>query len=123
MAGFCSPDVPARSAGLAIVSTPWWYSGEEPADGDAPRDDEAPQIPAWDPSAILLVANQLVDWATERFVAPHAEHDDPAEYPSCVLCRSVSVLGGLTPDSGALSEPVTMTPVTWIPVRRVIVEE
>jgi hypothetical protein len=35
----------------------------------------------------------MVDWATERVMAPHAEHADPREHPDCVLCRTMTVLG------------------------------
>ena len=108
---------------MAVVNTPWWYSGDEPTDGQDPSVEESTQVPAWDPSAILLVANQLVDWATERFVAPHSEHTDPADHPSCVLCRSTTVLGGLAQESAPASEPLATTPVTWVPVRRVNPEE
>lgn len=127
MAGLSAVGVSTRYAGVAVMNAPWWYSGDEPADDSAdmgePREDESTQMPAWDPSAILMVANQLVDWATERFVVPHGEHEDPADYPMCVLCRSASVLGSITPDSQSHTHVVPSTPVTWIPVRRMTPEE
>lgn len=108
------------------MNTPWWYSGDGPA-GEVPppesdsRARDAADAPAWDPNALLLAANQIVDWATERFIAPHAEHLDPREHPTCVLCRSAAMLGSIT-----VEPPVTAdepTPMTWIPVRRMNPEE
>ncbi len=103
---------------MAGMNTPWWYSGDESTPEEEPQ-----ETPAWDPSALLMAANQIVDWATERFVAPHAEHVDPRDYPSCVLCRSATMLGGVTNEPQTPAEPTTPTPMTWIPVRRIKSEE
>lgn len=97
---------------------PWWYSGDEseriPSD-DADGNERSMRI---DPSGLIAAANQLVDWATERIVTPHAEHGDPSEHPTCVLCRSASVIAGLTPTAppgaAAMGEPHA-APVRWIP--------
>ena len=35
----------------------------------------------------------LVGWAADRVLAPHAEHDDPREHPSCLLCRAQRFMG------------------------------
>lgn len=71
-----------------MTNPPWWFSGDEA--------DDAPSPPRFDPGALIAAASQLVDWATEKIVTPHAEHDDPSEHPTCVLCRSASVLQGLS---------------------------
>jgi hypothetical protein len=92
--------------------TPWWYSGDE--------EEEVPEAsPRFDPMALVAAANQLVDWATERFVTPHEEHTDPQEHPTCVLCRSATVLAGtgLT-GAGVESAEQNLGSITWIPVRR-----
>lgn len=99
-----------------MTTPPWWYSGDE-RDGDR-ADDRAERSMRIDPSGLIAAANQLVDWATERIVTPHAEHSDPAEHPTCVLCRSASVISSLT--STAPSDVPTMgetqvSPVRWIP--------
>ena len=100
---------------------PWWYSGD---DGDGDRVDGvdgldgAERSVRFDPSGLIAAANQLVDWATERIVTPHAEHSNPAEHPTCVLCRSASVISSLTPtapmDAPTVGETL-VSPVRWIP--------
>ena len=44
-------------------------------------------------TALVAGAARMVDWATERVMAPHAEHDDPAEHPDCMVCRTVTLIG------------------------------
>ena len=109
------------------MTTPWWYSGDdaeraqpEGAKRAAHESDPSAEQPAdsssarWDPAGLVAAANQLVEWATERFVEPHAEHTNPADHPSCVLCRGTAVLGTMTrPKTSS-----TVEPITWIPVRR-----
>ncbi len=133
MARLDSLGVSARYQGVANMNTPWWYSGDESADegvpleGDPregdPREGDPASAPAWDPNALLMAASQIVDWATERFVVPHAEHVDPGDHPTCVLCRSAAVLGGRTAEPNASTDPSNSTPMTWIPVRRIDPEE
>jgi hypothetical protein len=98
---------------------PWWYSGDaddnvvaepvlaEPdADDDVQPDgadledavhedapDGAGTSSAMDWTALVAGAARMVDWATERVMAPHAEHGDPAEHPECMVCRTVSLIG------------------------------
>jgi hypothetical protein len=98
------------------MTTPWWYSGDDDAKETTPPEQrESARAPAWDPATLVGAANQLVEWATERFVAPHAEHGNPADHPTCVLCRGAVVLGA-TPRAESMGTP---EPITWIPVRRV----
>jgi len=113
---------------------PWWYSGgaeAEPAPDSAPEagtdpdpdaDDGAPDS-GMDWSMLVAGAQRMVDWATERVMAPHAEHDDPAQYPQCVVCRTLLLVG----DSGGLPDvedgldrdeaPDGPAPIVWIPIR------
>ena len=91
---------------------PWWYSGDdderepesataaepEPAadsDSAGPDTDDAADGAAssMDWTALVAGAARMVDWATERVMAPHAEHDDPAEHPDCMVCRTVTLIG------------------------------
>ena len=44
-------------------------------------------------TALVAGAARMVDWATERVMAPHAEHADPAEHPECMVCRTVTLIG------------------------------
>lgn len=115
---------------------PWWYSGDEATEalGDpAPREEVAfstPQAEAGDPppaaadgrldvAALAQGAQRLIEWATERVVAPHAEHDDPANHPDCLMCRAALLMGpggqsGQTPTASARPDPVA--PIVWLPV-------
>lgn len=68
----------------------------------------------------------MVDWATERVLAPHAEHTDPADHPECMVCRTVTLIG----DPVGLLSPAETTgaattgsaaatgaqPIRWIPI-------
>jgi hypothetical protein len=130
------------------VCKPWWYSGEDdvvPVDAERtatrrPADDPSPPQPEGDRadsgmdwSMLMMGAAKMVDWATERVMAPHAEHEDPAAHPQCVVCRTIVLVGdpeGLGMPAGRAStrgdaggddvefdvaheEPVA---IRWIPV-------
>ena len=117
------------------MSAPWWYSGDEGqepgatshAEGgttDAPRADEptadepAPGLPV-DWTVLAAGAQRLVEWATERVMAPHADHDDPADHPQCVVCRTLVVIGDRTassPTPAPAREPSTSSGIVWIPI-------
>jgi len=87
--------------------TPWWFSGDTEELSDAgPGADETASAPeseadatesdaagARDWAGLVSGAQRVVDWATERVLAPHAEHEDPRDHPDCVICRTMSVLG------------------------------
>jgi hypothetical protein len=117
-------------------ATPWWYSGDESApDGGLGRDEDQPADEATsaedrptstgtDWSALVLGAQRMVDWATERVMAPHAEHSDPRENPTCVVCRTMVLLREVPVDSvdggddgvdGATNRAERT--IHWIPVR------
>ncbi len=115
---------------------PWWYSGDEATEalGDpTPREDvtvPAPSAEAGDPppaaadgrldvAALAQGAQRLIEWATERVVAPHAEHGDPAAHPDCLMCRAALLMGpagqpGPAPAASVGPDPVA--PITWLPV-------
>jgi hypothetical protein len=129
--------------------SPWWFSGDEqesaepsmaqtwPAgdarpDTDAPPEDDAePDADAgptagMDWSLLVAGAQRMVDWATERVVAPHAEHEDPAEHPQCLVCRTIVLVGdtgGLRPGGATAAGPAAAEPpqqptaIRWIPIR------
>ena len=75
-------------------------------------------------------AQRVVEWATERVMAPHAEHQDPADHPECVVCRTMVVLGepGVAPvepeqeqpdPGGDVHAPAGRASgeIEWIPIR------
>jgi hypothetical protein len=97
-----------------MSNPPWWFSGDEPSPESPP--------PRLDPGMLIAAANQLVDWATERIVTPHAEHTDPGGHPTCVLCRSSSVVQGLAGAFGEQPQPTSEqehseapSGIRWIP--------
>lgn len=118
--------------------TPWWYSGGDepestgPADGATPdgaTDDGAATASGaglGDWSSLLAGAVRMVDWATSTVMAPHAEHDDPAEHPTCVVCRTIALVGDPTGLATSAGEPgstgaaATERPeppvIRWIPI-------
>lgn len=95
---------------MSPAGRPWWYSGDEDdavasVEADAEPDSEpqsaepqADEPPSGEGSgiewtALLMGAQRMVDWATERVMAPHAEHDVPADHPQCVVCRTMVLIG------------------------------
>ena len=68
------------------------------------------------------MASTLVEWATDRVMAPHAEHANPAEHPQCLICRASRMLGAATESasSSAPGSPVATErsagAITWIPI-------
>jgi hypothetical protein len=117
--------------------TPWWYSGgdddppvetpsaPEPSGvGDEPAD---PAGGGTDWLGLLTGAQRMVDWATERVMAPHAEHADPRDHPQCVICRTLVLLGETAPQAGAdpssgqtgAAQIAAYGVIEWIPVREV----
>jgi hypothetical protein len=130
---------------------PWWYSGDddlpvagqvadtagvpEPTADPEPSAGEGPTAMDW--TALVAGAARMVDWATERVIAPHAEHENPAEHPDCMVCRTVALIGdpaGLmtqrppaddgpaAPDEGDdapgpwRAERQCAQPIRWIPI-------
>ena len=72
-----------------------------PDEDVAPDGTEAPASSAVDWLGMLSGAPRGMDWATERVMAPHAEHVDPNDHPQCVICRTMVVIGDrLTFDEG-----------------------
>ena len=111
---------------------PWWYSGDDAPDdlggeseqqGTGSDTSGASGLGDW--TALLSGAVRMVDWATSAVMAPHAEHDDPSEHPTCVVCRTITLVGdptGLVPGAGSApsappAEPRTAPAITWIPIR------
>lgn len=97
---------------------PWWYSGSEES-GSEESGSDAPVAGPMDWTALAAGAQRLVDWATERVMAPHAEHVDPAAHPQCVVCRTLLVIGDRSGTSSG--EPTAETrptadDIAWIPI-------
>jgi len=106
---------------------PWWFSGGEepvePASEPSPEPASGPSPDsAIDWSSLATGAQRLVDWATDRVMAPHAEHRDPSAYPDCMVCRAMllfretgSAGAATAPDAGP-SAPVRSRDIVWIPI-------
>lgn len=109
---------------MTTQGAPWWYSGGEPVDPDEQDEQKAGAgsgIPGPDWTALASGAQRLVDWATERVVAPHAEHDDPRAHPQCVVCRTILLFGerAMPPSNGEQARPDFVddaADIAWIPI-------
>jgi hypothetical protein len=125
------------------VQRPWWYSGEPEGSDPGGEDVNGPGIdasagagsgaddesadtgsaPGVDWTLLVAGAQRMVDWATERVMAPHAEHGDPAEHPQCVVCRTLVMVGdaeGMRPPAPAESADAAVDEpgaIVWIPIR------
>jgi hypothetical protein len=102
---------------------PWWYSGDEEPAGEpegatSGPSDAGPTPGGLDWSTLIAGAQRMVDWATDRVMAPHAEHEDPAAHPDCVVCRTIVLVGDSGSGPAEPAAPPTSAPsITWIPVR------
>ena len=122
---------------------PWWYSGGPEGDGAETAGSEAERIDepgaghddenstnadgesaaGMDWTLLVAGAQRMVDWATERVMAPHAEHGDPAEHPQCVVCRTIVLVGDAGgmgvpgPDDDVAESNGGPAPIVWIPIR------
>jgi hypothetical protein len=80
-----------RADGVPVDAVP---ADTAPADTAPEPDAEAGGASsAMDWTALVTGAVKMVDWATERVMAPHAEHTDPAQHPECMVCRTVTLIG------------------------------
>ncbi len=106
---------------MSEPGTPWWYSGtgsEDSDDGQSEKKADGPSLPNLDWTALASGAQRLVDWATEKVMAPHAEHSDPREHPQCVVCRTMLLIGerpsAATDDDASAAPPSPR--IEWIPI-------
>jgi len=83
---------------------PWWYSGSSTPPGPESSDSPPTAPPLSAPSSggapslsdLMSMASTVVEWATDRVMAPHADHRDPAEHPQCLICRASALLSAST---------------------------
>ena len=106
---------------MSEPGTPWWYSGadnEEGDDAESQKKADGPSLPNLDWTALASGAQRLVDWATEKVMAPHADHSEPREHPQCPVCRTMLLIGERP--SAATDEAVTTASpaqrIEWIPI-------
>ena len=98
--------------------TPWWYSGAGEEDAEPEKKADGPSLPNLDWTALASGAQRLVDWATEKVMAPHAEHTEPREHPQCVVCRTMLLIGerpSTSSEDAASTEPADQR-IEWIPI-------
>lgn len=103
---------------MTTPGAPWWFSGDEPEDSEEQKPSPGPSV---DWTALATGAQRLVDWATERVMAPHAEHDDPHAHPQCVVCRTLLLIGERppppSPDAASPAAASDSAPdIAWIPI-------
>jgi hypothetical protein len=97
---------------------PWWYSGDDAEDASAAPQPEDAGGGGLDWMSLLGGAARVVDWAAGAVLAPHAEHDVPAEHPQCVVCRGILLVteASGTTAAPAASAPQPAEPIRWLPV-------
>ena len=103
---------------------PWWYSGPSPDDQPAGAGDRKPNV-AFTLASLASGAQQVVDMAKQVILVPHADHDDPSEHGSCIICRGLLVLGDVRvrpedDDGGQRRADESPATVRWVdldPVR------
>ena len=106
---------------MSDARTPWWYSGGDDGEPDEAAPDEASESATTDWMGLLAGAVRMVDWATSTVMAPHSEHEDPAEHPECLVCRTITLVGdpvGLTTTvarAGATAAAAPLPEVRWLP--------
>jgi hypothetical protein len=98
---------------------PWWFSEEE---------EQPPSSKSIDLWALLGSVQRLAGWAqqmtAEQVLAPHAEHTDPSAHPTCLVCRTMTVLtdvrGFADPRGGATEEEAVArgAGTLWLNVHR-----
>lgn len=66
----------------------WWFDNAEAAQAH----EEPAAGTGMNIGALMAGAQQLVEWASELVLAPHAEHADPAEHAECLICRGQQLL-------------------------------
>ena len=92
--------------------TPWWYSaadqephGESGSESGGESGGGGPDGRSVDLWALLGSLQRLATWAqqvtADQVLAPHAEHVDPTAHPTCVMCRTMTVLADVRGFAGA----------------------
>ncbi|MDD2817575.1 MAG: hypothetical protein PHN51_02105 [Candidatus Nanopelagicales bacterium] len=79
-------------------SKPWWFSGEEPPSS------------TFDLGGIASSAQQIIEWARDSLLTTHQAHLNPADHPTCLLCKAMQ----LFQQSPNASETHDDEPFTWI---------
>ncbi len=113
----------ARTGGCIVSGdgagrTPWWYSGSDDAE-PVNEPAAAPESAGMDWSALMVGAQRMVDWASEKVMAPHADHGDPSAHPDCMVCRTLLLVGGTErgPAAASADPPEAPEPIRWLPIR------
>jgi hypothetical protein len=110
-----------------VTQSPWWYSGDDQDGAGQSQGGEAADhgmhgLPTMDWLAMLGGAQRVVDWAADKVMAPHAGHENPADHPDCLVCKSMLLVGErfLGPFGGERRQMPPRhqpTEITWIPIR------
>ena len=100
---------------LMTQQPPWWYSGssnEPPPESSSSPDQPTGGTPSL--GDLVSMASTVVEWATDRVMAPHADHRDPADHPQCLICRATALLSpAVAPPREPSHEPAR---IMWIDI-------
>lgn len=73
-------------------SQKWWFDAAASEQESSTSSSQSAGSGGVNIGALMSSAQQLVEWASELVLAPHAEHDDPAEHAECLICRGQQLL-------------------------------
>jgi hypothetical protein len=102
--------------------------GVEDEPQEEPQEEPIASVPL-DWGQLISGAFRMVDWATNTVMAPHAEHEDPADHPQCVVCRGILLVNAQRPGGPEVEEEEESVAsagsadvparggITWIPIR------
>lgn len=97
---------------------PWWYSGggddPGPDTSDASGARRGSSLPRFDLGGLASGAQQLVDFARQALLAPHAGHEDPRDHPDCMICRTMTAVGDVRGATSMRSGAPDRPGIQWI---------
>ena len=80
-------------------SKPWWFSGEDSS-----------STSAFDLGSLAMGAQQIIEWARDSLLTTHQAHINPADHPSCLLCKAMQLFQQTTTPTASNDEDA----VVWI---------
>ncbi len=81
------------------AKAPWWSS-----DGDSENKGFDFGGKGFDLGSLASGAQQVLEWARESLITTHQSHINPADYPTCFMCRAVQLLHPATASEVATEE-------------------
>ena len=99
-----------------VQRPPWWFSGEgSDPPPDRPSDTNWLSLLGSLGTMFGEVFGEVAgDWWAASGVAAHAEHTDPKEHPTCVICKAMTTVTVTLAEQQVRELPA----VRWLQVRQ-----